>query len=167
MRLRDTFRSRRGDERGEEEGGEQEGLQSAAGGAEAAEPTVFAPRSDGYYRATALTEGDGPSHDDAPAGYLRFLGTRVFWAPGSTGQAELATVLAPGRDPWVGEYTPAGRFTVQRRFERPVVHTVLGSGDGFFLARRTAVSHQDTDVVRYTFVAPPVETAENPVARQA
>lgn len=157
MRLRDTFRSRRGADRGDEPGG----LQSAAGDAEAAEPTVFAPRSDGYYRATAVAEDGTPAGDGAAAGYLRFLGTRVFWAPGTTPEAELATTLGPGRDPWVGDYTPAGRFTVQRRFERPVVHTVLGSDDGFFLARRTAVAQQDTDVVRYTFQAPTVDTPGN------
>lgn len=149
MRLRDTFRSRRGEGQGAEPGG----LQSAAGGAEVAEPASFAPRSDGYYRATVATDGGSPSGDGAPTGYLRFLGTRVFWAPGDTPEAELAGTLGPGRDPWVGDYTPAGRFTVQRRFERPVIHTVLGSGAGFFLARRTAVADQDTAVLRYAFRA--------------
>ena len=157
MRLRDTFRSKRSDD---DQAPEAAGLESAAGGAEVAEPTVFAPRSDGFYRATTgtatdpTTEGGIPQEEAPAAGYLRFLGTRVFWAPGSTPRAELDAALAPGPDPWMGDWTPAGRFAVNRRFEQPVVHTVLRSGEDFFVARRTAVAHQDTDVVRYSFVAP-------------
>ncbi len=40
-------------------------------------------------------------------------------------------------DPARGEFTASGRFVVQRRFGRPVVYTVLETGVGMLLVRRT------------------------------
>ena len=144
MGLRDAFRSRKGE-------AESTGLEDAAGGEHADDPIRFTPRFDGRYQGRpdpADQVGSTPV-----SGWLRFSGPRAFWAPASTAESELDAALAPGRDAWTGEYTPAGRFTVQRRFERPVIHTVLEVEDDGFLARVTAPTPAESGMIRYTFVS--------------
>ncbi|MTD13263.1 hypothetical protein GIS00_04785 [Nakamurella sp. YIM 132087] len=112
------------------------------------EPTAtwFRPRMDGSYV--------------APSGErLRF----VSWS-----RVEL--VPADGSAPATGEYTGAGRFTVQARFERPVIFAVAEPDPGpeteagtgtpgvadlpppdHFVARRTDGRDRSTADVRYDF----------------
>jgi hypothetical protein len=86
------------------------------------EPDWFVPRTDGTY------VGGAP---DGRFRYLRFgLNGKVHLAAGPATAAEARPLLGPDNpDPVVGLYTPAGRFTTQQRFERPVVFTVLAISD--------------------------------------
>ena len=142
MGLRDAFRSRKGET-------DNTGLEDAAGGEHAEDPIRFTPRYDGrYHGEIRLADQAEPVRS---AGWLRFSGPRAFWAPAGVAEDDLDAALAPGQDAWTGEYTPAGRFTVQRRFERPVIHTVLDVDDDGFLARVTAPTPAETGMVRYHF----------------
>ena len=82
----------------------------------------FVPRTDGTYT------GGAP---DGRFRYLRFgLNGKVHLAAGASSAAAARSLLGPDNpDPIVGLYTAAGRFSVQQRFERPVVFTVLAIGD--------------------------------------
>ena len=64
--------------------------------------------------------------------------------------------LGPGNpDPIVGQYTGAGRFVVQRRFERPVVFTALDADETGLTARITATAIGETGEHHYEFVVDP------------
>ena len=139
MGLKDAFRSLRGD-RIAASGGLEEAAHS-----DVPEPMLFRPRYDGTYH--------GRDDAGAPQGFLRFSGGRVYFAPADTAAEVIETVLGRANpDPWSGDYTPAGRFTVQRRFERPVIHTVLEFGGDTFRARRTSTATNETSELTYTFV---------------
>lgn len=120
MGLRDVFRSLRGT--GTPSGGNGEEDISSAD--PATEPTWFQPRTDGLYEARFPAGGDSVR--------LRFLpGGTVLEFAGSQPNLD-----AEPRDPCRGEYTGAGRFTVQRRFERMISYAVLEMTDLGFDARR-------------------------------
>ena len=109
----------------------------------------FVPRSDGTYL------GGAP---DGRFRYLRFgINGKVHLAAGPETAAEARALLGPDNgDPIVGPYTPAGRFTVQQRFERPIVFTVLAIGDPecrSFTARVTTSGPAATGEYGYTFEA--------------
>jgi hypothetical protein len=90
-----------------------------------------------------------------PDGYacLRFHPNgRVYLAPSAADAAEARPQLGPSNpDPTVGQYTGAGRFVVQRRFERPIVFTVLAADDDGITVRITATDVAQTGQFRYTF----------------
>ncbi|GGM07806.1 hypothetical protein [Nakamurella endophytica] len=131
MRLRDAFRSRRGDDDPDEGSGPVD--VSAIEGDES-ESASFQPRTDGDYIGEV-----------GSAGRLRFLpGGRVQYRPDG----------AAGSEPWPGEYTPAGRFSVQQRFERPITFTVLSSSADAFTARRTDTRDRSADTLGYRFEPP-------------
>lgn len=147
MGLKDAFRSLRGERTGD---GPSGGAEEEAARSDVPEPMAFQPRFDGVY--------SGRDESGLVHGFLRFSGSRVFFAPGETPPERVASVLGPGNaDPWSGDYTKAGRFTVQRRFERPIVHTVLeftGGGDAF-VARYTPTADHDSLVLTYSLLPTP------------
>ena len=107
MGIRETLKSLRGGDKNkaEEDITEQE----------APEPTWFQPRFDGSYVA-GIDSGD---HGDEIA--LRFLPRgKVVESPVTNG-----TAVPDERNPCQGEYTAAGRFNVQRQFERIISYAVL------------------------------------------
>jgi hypothetical protein len=108
------------------------------------EPEWFKPKNSGTY------VGGDP---DGKFRYLRFLLTgRVYLASGPESAADARPLLGPENpDPTVGQYTPAGRFTVQRRFERPIVCTVLDLDESGLTARVTATGTATSGEYRYTF----------------
>lgn len=79
---------------------------------------------------------------------LRFLpGGRVF---------ESAPDASPGPqdpNPCRGEYTGAGRFNVQRRFERIISYAVLEMLPDGFTARRIDGADRSTKELMFSFVA--------------
>jgi len=119
MGLRDRLLGARSGDRRSDADGASSGTEydAAAGSALSGtmELTEFAPRQDGDYRCT--TRGL----------YLRFARPIVTETAGVDAQ--------PAR----GEFTTAGRFTVQRPFGRPIVYTVLhdGGNDAALVVRRT------------------------------
>lgn len=111
-----------------------------AGGGEDNDSDWFVPRQNGVYQG-------GP---DALR-YLRFHPTgKVYLAAAG---ADLAGgALGPRNpDPTVGQYTGAGRFVVQRTFERPIVFTALSADDAGFTARVTSTGAGETGEYRYDF----------------
>ena len=105
----------------------------------------FIPRQTGIYRG-------GPS----AYRYLRFAATgRVYVAGDDDGRRDVSAAQqllgSHNPDPMVGVYTGAGRFVVQRRFERGVVFTVLASDDAGLTARITSTETNTTDEHRYDF----------------
>lgn len=130
MGLRDALRSLRG--------GATAPVEESISDGEAPEPTWFQPRYDGRYRA--------PLADIQVS--LRFApGGRVVE---STGDAD------PGPqelNPCRGEYTAAGRFNVQRRFERIISYAVLEMRPEGFTARRIDGADRTTAEMAFTFVA--------------
>ena len=126
MGLRDTLRGMRG--------GGKKAAPDEGPDVEAPEPTWFQPRYDGCYQA-------------AGAGViLRFLpGGRAF---------ESTDGQDPGpeqQNPCRGEYTPAGRFNVQRQFERIVSYIVREADpvevrDGFAANRFDAADRTAADL---------------------
>lgn len=109
----------------------------------------FVPRTDGTYVGGAA---------DGRFRYLRFgINGKVHLAAGPAGAAEARPLLGPDNaDPVVGPYTPAGRFTVQQRFERPIVFTVLAIGDPecrSFTTRVTTSGPAETGEYGYSFEA--------------
>jgi hypothetical protein len=127
--------------RGADKQGDAEAAARNDSDAEAPEPTWFRPRYDGTY--------DGGA-DSAAAGLrvsLRFL------PAGKVFEATDADVL-PGpenNNPCRGEYTPAGRFNVQRQFERVISYAVLEmEADGFF-ARRINAADRSTVELHFAF----------------
>lgn len=94
-----------------------------------AEISEFTPRQDGDYR-------------NAAAGlFLRFA--RPVVTETDTAIAEVAH----------GEFTTAGRFTVQRRFGRPIVYTVLDGSDDALTVRRTDTATREAAQLEFTFEA--------------
>ena len=135
MSLKDSFRALRRSEPEPEED---------AATSDVADPMAFSPRSDGLY-------DGGESPDEAGSGlYLKFVGRKVSEAvgPTSVGDAQAAFATADA----VGDFTPAGRFTVQARFERPVIYTVLATSDRGFTARRTDTAVGSSHEIEYVFV---------------
>jgi hypothetical protein len=106
--------------------------------AEAPEPTWFQPRHDGRYDAS-LTDSRLS---------LRFLpGGKVFESRGVD--------VTPGpeqQNPCRGEYTAAGRFNVQRRFERIISYAVLEMQPDGFHARRIDAADRSTVELSFSFV---------------
>lgn len=150
MGLKDAFRSLRGDRADENT---LAGPQEEAASSDVIDPMVFQPRLDGIYHGRDAGDDAGE-----PRGFLRFTGGRVYFAPAGTPADSMATALGPANpDPWVGEYTRAGRFTVVRRFERPVVHAVLESGPESFQARCTWTDGSGSAILTYTFVPHPAQ----------
>lgn len=138
MGIRDALRSIRGIPKD---------VAEDAADVETPEPTWFQPRDDGSYDTEATGTG-------GPARRLRFVpGGRVF-------ESDVADA-APGPEqptPCRGEYTGAGRFSVQRRFERIVSYTVLEmeaggvTGRPGFLARRIDSADRTTAELQFFFV---------------
>ena len=133
MGLRDAFRSLRGGTTGPTE----EFLSDD----EAPEPSWFQPRYDGRYHAAR------PGADDSGVS-LRFLpGGKVFESTGAD--------TTPGpeqQNPCRGEYTAAGRFNVQRRFERIISYAVRDMQPDAFLARRIDGADRTTAELSFSFV---------------
>lgn len=132
MGLRDALKSLRGGEAAKEED---------ISDADAPEPTWFQPRSDGSYAADLASAVGGQVG-------LRFLaGHRVFettGGPGASGPEE--------PNPCRGEYTAAGRFSVQRRFERIVTYAVLEMTTDGFRARRIDAADRSTAELDFGFL---------------
>lgn len=130
MGLRDALRSLRG--------GTTSPAEEPVSDTDAPEPTWFQPRYDGRYEAVL---------DDSPVS-LRFLpGWKVFESSG--------TDVAPGpeqQNPCRGEYTAAGRFNVQRRFERIISYAVLEMQPDGFHARRINGADRSTAELSFSFV---------------
>ncbi len=131
MGLRDALRSLRGSTTSPAE--------ELVSDAEAPEPTWFQPRYDGRYDAAL----------DASRVSLRFLpGGKVFESAG--------TDTTPGpeqQNPCRGDYTAAGRFNVQRRFERIISYAVLEMQPDGFHARRINGADRSTAELVFSFVA--------------
>jgi hypothetical protein len=133
MGIRETLKSLRGGDKSkaEEEITEQE----------APEPTWFQPRFDGSY-AAGFDSGD---HGVEVA--LRFLpGGKVFESPVNDGAA-----VPDAQNPCRGEYTAAGRFNVQRRFERIISYAVLEMEPAGFFARRINGADRSTAELHFVF----------------
>ena len=139
MGLRDALRSLRG--------GATSPAEELVSDAEAPEPTWFQPRYDGRY--DAVLAGAQVS--------LRFLpGGKVFESDG--------TDLTPGpeqQNPCRGEYTAAGRFNVQRRFERIISYAVLEMQPDGFQARRINAADRSSVELPFSFV-PDAGSAADP-----
>lgn len=141
MGLRDTLRSLMHPE----DTSEQDIGAIASEGADLEE---FKPRTNGTYVSTG---GDGvPS-------YLRFhLNGKVYFAAGPADAAQARPLLdRDNRDPIVGPYTPAGRFALEQRFERPIVFSVQAVDDDGFTTRVTSTRHATSGEFRYTFEPDP------------
>lgn len=138
MGFKDVLKSMRG--------GTKKGDLEDIDAAEAPEPTWFQPRYDGSYRA-ASEQSQGLS--------LRFLpGGRVLEVPFDP----TATEPAPEQqNPCRGEYTAAGRFNVQRRFERVISYAILEMQDDGFLARRIDGADRTTVELSFAFASDRVE----------
>ena len=143
MGLRDALRSLRS-------GGDDDKPSSEANinslSAEAEDSDWFRPKQAGTYIG-------GPEH----ARYLRFHVTgRVYVAGGTADAPSARPLLGPeNADPTVGQYTGAGRFVVQRKFERPMVFTVLNADDAGLTVRLTATGVAQTGEHRYEFEPDP------------
>ena len=146
MGWRDALKPRRS-----EPLGEPQDINSIA--ADEPEPDWFKPKTNGTY-----VGGD-------PYGrfrYLRFgLNGKVYLASGASAAgttAEARVLLGPdNRDPTVGQYTGAGRFSVQRKFERAIICTVLTADDNGFEARVTSTGPASSGQYRYTFEPDPAD----------
>ncbi len=129
MGLRDRLRGKRTDGHGAESS--VDGYDAAAGPglSGTVELTEFAPRQDGDYR---CAERDL---------YLRFARPIVTETTGAD--------TSPAR----GEFTTAGRFTVQRPFGRPIVYTVLhdGENDAALVVRRTDAATREAERLEFVF----------------
>lgn len=135
-----------------------------SGGGAVGEPQDIAsiasdePENDWFLPRTAGTYVGG-----APDGrfrYLRFgINGKVYLAAGPASATEARPLLGPDNpDPIVGPYTPAGRFTVQQKFERPVICTVTAIGDPeclTFTARITTSGPAATGEYGYTLEPDP------------
>lgn len=97
------------------------------------EPDWFRPADNGTY------VGGSP---DGQFRYLRFgINGKVYLADGASSAAAARPLLGPDNpDPTVGQYTAAGRFSMQKRFDRPIVCTVLALHDDGFTARVTCTN---------------------------
>lgn len=126
MGLRDALRSLRGSEHSKP-------TNAATEAPDLPDITDFRPRSDGRYEAAI----DPVSTNQLSA--LRFSGSRV---------SETTAAGAPS-----GEYTPSGRFSINARFERPIIYTVLSADAESFTARRTDAGTGQVAELRYCFVA--------------
>ncbi len=114
------------------------------GGGEDNDSEWFRPRQNGFYRG-------GPD----TLRYLRFRATGKVYLAASDIDPN-SDALGPGNpDPIVGQYTGAGRFVVQRRFERPVVFTALDADETGLTARITATAIGETGEHHYEFVVDP------------
>jgi hypothetical protein len=116
----------------------------------------FRPRFDGTY-------AGGPDGFE----FLRFHPNgRVYLAPRAADAADAREKLGPGNpDPIVGQFTGAGRFVVQQRFERPIVFTALEADDDGIAVRITVTQAAQTGHFRYRFVpdaAPPSTSGDEP-----
>lgn len=138
MGIRDALRSIRG--------GDRQAAADDGGEADAPEPTWFQPRYDGSYDVDGTGPGPGTLR-------LRFLpGGRVFESGGADADPE-----AERQNPCRGEFTGAGRFNVQRQFERIVSYAVLemeaGTGEGHpgFLARRIDSADRGMSELHFLF----------------
>ncbi len=144
MGIRDMLRSLRG--------GEKKASTEDETDVEAPEPTWFQPRFDGSYDATGTEAGGSGLR-------LRFLpGGSVFESDGTAGTEQTPDIPAPDQpDPRRGEYTGAGRFNVQRRFERIVSYAVLEMEAGptqdqpGFLARRIDAADRTMAELHFLF----------------
>lgn len=140
MGLRDRLLGTRGGDRdGQADGmGSDAGYDAAAGAGltGTAELAEFAPRQDGDYR--CVSRGL----------YLRFA--RPIVTETVTGPAADGSELA---EPARGEFTTSGRFTVQRRFGRAIVYTVLSGGgnDAVLVVRRTDTAGRQAERLEFVF----------------
>src|ERR1700712_4418281 len=138
MGIRDALKSLRG---GDRAGGAEQNITDD----EAPEPTWFQPRFDGRYDADLDGAGD-QAGVGAPI-TLRFLpGGKVF-------ESSRADDPAAPQDPCRGEYTAAGRFNVQRKFERIISYAVLEMEPEGFLARRINGADRSTAELHFRFEA--------------
>lgn len=139
MGLRDALRSLRGSGATDTD--------AELSDAEAPEPTWFQPRYDGFYEAPV----DSSSSPDVVR--LRFLpGGKVFETYGSGTAA--GTDAFPGpevHNPCQGDYTAAGRFNVQREFERLISYAVLDMLDDGFAARRIDTADRRTLELQFVY----------------
>lgn len=93
----------------------------------AAELAEFAPRQDGEY--TCADRGL----------ILRFT------------HATVVETDATEAEPAVGDFTNGARFSVQRRFGRPIVFTVLETASGALVLRRTDTATRQAERLDYLF----------------
>jgi hypothetical protein len=143
MGIRDTLKSLRG--------GEKNRAEEDITAEEAPEPTWFQPRFDGIYVARSDSA-------DQPLGVsLRFMSAgKVFEYPLVDGKP-----LQDEQNPCRGEYTAAGRFNVQRRFERIISYAVLEMEPDGFLARRINAADRSTVELHFVF-QPDISPAAGP-----
>lgn len=133
MGLRDALKSLRGTKSADADAEISE--------AEAPDATWFQPRHDGVYE--AAPQSSSPS---AVRIQLRFL------AGGKVVESRDADHALGSQDSqFRGEYTPAGRFNVQRQFERIISYAVLDIEPDAFLARRINTADRDTVELRFAF----------------
>lgn len=146
MGLLDIFRSLRGT--GTPNGGNAE--EDISGADPATEPTWFQPRTDGSYDARCPAVGGGVRLRFLPGGtVLEFAGSQP------TSDAEQS-------DPCRGEYTAAGRFTVQRRFERMISYAILEMTGNGFDARRINGADGSTAQLSFQFHPGGIDLADRP-----
>lgn len=117
--------------------------------------TPFRPRTDGFF---VGTPADGAQ---APVRYLRFTITGKVSEIAEVADEEQAFALLSqvGGEINRGDYTPVGSFLVQRRFERPVIYTVLESGENEFTARCTAAGEGRTGEYLFAYRSAPATEA--------
>jgi len=140
MGLRDAFRSLRG--------GTDPTAEVEISDGEAPEPTWFQVRTDGFYEAPLDPSADLMSVrlQFLPGGKVSELnGTRSADAQLISGQRQ------EHQDPRLGDYTAAGRFNVQRRFERIVSYAALELTPDGFLARRIDTADRQTLELQFIF----------------
>ncbi len=148
MGIRDALKSLRGGEKsgGEKGAGGQGKAEQDITEGDAPEPTWFQPRFDGSYLGGADTAGPGAQLS------LRFLpGGRVFE---STASGTPGADGPPGpeeENPCRGEYTAAGRFNVQRKFERIISYAILEMEPTGFFARRINGADRSTIELHFLF----------------
>ena len=143
MGIRDALKSLRGGEKGT--GGKGQAEQAITEG-DAPEPTWFQPRYDGSY--LGGTDSAGPV-----AGLvLRFLpGGKVFESTATGGPGADQPPGPEQQNPCRGEYTAAGRFNVQRQFERIISYAVLETEPQGFFARRINGADRSTAELHFVF----------------
>jgi hypothetical protein len=133
MGLRDALKSLRGNKNNDADAEISE--------AEAPDATWFRPRHDGVYE--SALPSTSPS---AVSIQLRFL------AGGKVVESRDAdSALGSQSSQCRGEYTAAGRFNVQRQFERIISYAVLDTEPDAFLARRINTADRDTVELRFAF----------------
>ncbi len=136
MGLRDALKSLRG--------GSTHGALEDISVADAPDPDWFRPRFDGSYRVPA--DAAAAAGAGAHGIELRFLPSGRVAESADPDESD-----AGSANPCQGEYTAAGRFNVQRRFERIISYAVLEMQPDGFIARRINAADRSTAELPFTF----------------